>query len=106
MLNISASYTSASSSRTELNSHAKSPVFGENAMILYKTEMKVTVTPLSDDFYMIHEVPVVHAAVSCDYPITGNSTILIINIVLYIREMEHNLLAPIMMRLNGLLVDE
>ena len=68
--------------------------------------MTVNVTPFSDDFGMMPEVPVVHAAVAYDCPITGNSTILIINNALYIREMEHNLLPPIMMRLNGLLADE
>ena len=106
LLNISASSTSASSSRTELNYHADSSVFGKNAMILYKTEMTVNVSSLSDNFGMMPEVPVVHAAVSYDYPITGNSTILIISNALYSREMEHNLLTLIMMRLNGLLVDE
>ena len=55
---------------------------------------------------MIPEVPVVHVVVAYNFPITGNSTIPIINNVLYIREMEHNLLPPIMMGLNGLLVDE
>ena len=44
--------------------------------------MTVNVTPFSDDFFMMPEVPVVHAAVSYDCPITGNSTILIINNVL------------------------
>ena len=67
--------------------------------------MTVNVTPFSDDFVMMPEVPVVHAAVSYDCPITGNSTILIINIAIYIREMEHNRLPPIMMRLNGILVE-
>ena len=106
VLNISASSTSAFTSKTELDSHAEPPVVGKNAMILYKTEMKSTVTPLSDDFGVMPEVPVVHAAVACDFPITGNSTILIINNALYIREMENNLLLSIMMRLNGLLVYE
>ena len=68
--------------------------------------MTVTVTYLYDDFGMMPEVPAVHAAVVYDCPITGTSTILIINNALYNREMEHNLLSPIMMRLNGLLVDE
>ena len=68
--------------------------------------MTVNVTPFSDDFGMMPEVPVFHAAVAYDCPITGNSTILIINNALYIREMEHNILPPIMMRLNKLLVDE
>ena len=68
--------------------------------------MTVHVTPFHDNFGMMPEVPVVHAAVDYDFPITGNSTILIINNALYIWDMEHNLLPPIMMRLNGLLVDE
>ena len=68
--------------------------------------MKVNVTPFSDEFGMIPEVSVVHAAVTYDFPITGNSTIIIINNMLYIREMEHNLLPLIRMRLNGLLVYE
>ena len=106
MLNISVSYTSASTSRTELDYHVQSPVVGKKAMILYKTEMTVNVTPFSDDFGMMPEVPVFHAAVAYDCPITGNLTIPIINNALYIRDMEHNLLPPIMMRLNGLLVNE
>ena len=68
--------------------------------------MTVNVNPSSDGFGMMPEVPVVYAVVAYDCPITGNSTILIINNALYIRDMEHNLLPPIMMRLNGLLVDE
>ena len=68
--------------------------------------MTVNVAPFSDDFGMMPEVPVVHADVAYDIPITGNSTILIINNALYIREIEHNLLPPIMTRLNGILVDE
>ena len=106
MLNISASSTYASTSRTELDYHDDSPVVGKNAMILYKTEMTVNVTPFSNDFGIVPEVPVVHAAVAYYCPITGNSTILIINNALYIRYMEHDLLPPIMMRLNELLVDK
>ena len=68
--------------------------------------MTLNVTTFSDDFGMMPEVPVFHAEVSYDCLVTGNSTILIINNALYIKDMEHNLLPPIMMRLNGLLVDE
>ena len=69
-------------------------------MILYETEMTVNETPFSDDFGMMPEVQVLHAAITYDCPITGNSTIQIINNALYIREMEHNILPPIMMRFN------
>ena len=79
---------------------------GKNAIILYKTDMTVNVTSFSDDFGVMPEVPVVHAAVAYDCPITGATTILIINNALYIKEMEQNLIPPIMMRLNGVLVDE
>ena len=68
--------------------------------------MTVNVTPFSDDFGIMSELLVAHAAVAYYCPITGNSIILIIDNSLYIREMEHNLLPPIMMRLNGILVDE
>ena len=87
MLNISASSTSSSTSRTELDYHDDSPEAGKNAMILYKNEMTVNVTPFSDDFVMMPEVPVAHAEVAYDFTITGNSTILIINNALYIRDM-------------------
>ena len=68
--------------------------------------MTVNVTSFSDDFGMMPEVPVVHEAVAYDCTITGNSRILIINNALHIREMELNLLPPIMMRLNELLADK
>ena len=86
--------------------HADSQVVGENDLILYKTDMTVNVTPFSDDFGMMPEIPVVHAAVAYYCSVTGSTTILIINNTLYIAEMEHNLLPPIMMRLNGIMVDE
>ena len=106
VLNISASTSSASNSRTEFDSHANSPVVGTNAMTLYKTDMTVNVTPFSDDFGMMPEVPVVHVDVAYDCPITGVTTILIINNALYINEMEQNLIPLIMIRLNWVLVDE
>ena len=53
VLNISASSTSDSTSTAELYYHADSPVVGKYAMILYKTEMTVKVTPFSDDLGMI-----------------------------------------------------
>ena len=68
--------------------------------------MTVNVTPFSDNFVMMPEVTVFHVAATYDCLITGNSTIPIINNALYTRYMEHNLLPPIMMRLNVILVDE
>ena len=53
-----------------------SPVVGKKAMILCKTEMTINVTPFSDEFDMMPEVPVVHTEVEYDCPITGDSKIL------------------------------
>ena len=68
--------------------------------------MTVNITPFSDNFGIITEVSVFHVAVEYYFPITGNSKILIIDNRLYIRDMDHNLLPPIIMRLNVLMVDE
>ena len=84
MLNISAFSSFSSQSRTELDSHADSPLVGKNAIVLYKTDITVNVTPFSDDFGMMPEVPVVYAAVSYNYPVTGSTTILIINNAHYV----------------------
>ena len=86
MLNISASSTYFSTSIKELDYHAESPVVGKNTMLLYKTEMKVNVTAFSDDFGIMPEIRFVHAAPAYDCHITGNSTIIIINNAIYIRE--------------------
>ena len=48
--------------------------------------MTVNITLFYDDFVMMFEVPVFHAAVSYDCLITDNSTILITNNALYIRK--------------------
>ena len=79
---------------------------GKNDTILHKTEMTVNVNPLSDEFGMMSEVPLVHAVVAYNCPLTGQTYILIINNALYIAEMEQHLLPPIMMKLNRILLDE
>ena len=43
-------------------------------MILYKTDMTVNVTPFSDEFGMMTEVPAFHTAVSYDCPIQPQYT--------------------------------
>ena len=70
-----------------MDSHADSPVVGKNAITLYKTDMTVNITLFSNDFGMMPEVHVVHAAIAYDCPITGATTILIINNALYTKEM-------------------
>ena len=89
-----------------MDSHTDSLVVGENTIILYNTDMTVNVTPFSDDFGVMTEVPVFHGVVVYDCPIAGDTYMLIINNALYIREIEQNILPPIMMKLNSLVMDE
>ena len=92
--------------RTDLDSHADSPVIGRNALILHYTGQTVNVLPFASELGSCNDVPVVQAAVAYDCPYTGQTYIGIVNNALFIERMEHNLIPPIMMRLNGLHVDE
>ena len=68
--------------------------------------MTANVTTLSNDFGIRTEVPLIYTVVVYDCPIMGVTSILIINNILYIREMAQNIIPHIMMYLNGVLVDK
>ena len=87
-------------------SHVYSHVVNRNSLILYKTDRIENITPFSDGFAIILAVPVIYMDVIYDSVATGDTYILIINNILYITDTEKNLLPPIMMSLNGLVVDE
>ncbi len=93
-------------SRTELDSHADSPVVGRNSYLLFKTGKTVNVKGFTKTLGSIKSIPVVHAAVLYTDEVTGLEYILVINNALYFENMEHNLLPPFLVRLAGLEVDE
>ena len=92
--------------RTDLDSHADSPVVGINAKILSHTGKHVNVWGFSKALGSKPKVPVVNAAVTytCEY--TGESIILLVNNALYFEDMKHNLIPPFMIRLAGAEVNE
>jgi hypothetical protein len=94
------------SSRTELDSHADSPVVGINAKILKYMNRDVTVSGFTDTLGNISKVPIVQAAVIYDCEYSGKSYVLHINNALFIKNMSINLIPPFLMRLNGLDVNE
>jgi len=70
------------------------------------TDKEVNVSGFSKSLGKPLSVPVVNAAVAYDCDLTGNTYILVICNALYVKDMEVNLVPPIMMRLAGLQVNE
>ena len=92
--------------RSELDSHADSPVVGRNALILYDSGQTANVTGFTKDLGKCMAIPIVTAAVAYSDEYTNNTSIIIIYNALHIKSMEHNLIPPFMMRLAGVIVDE
>ena len=106
MRSISTISSEAPASRTELDSHADSSVVGKGALIFHHTGETVNVIPFTDGLGTCSDVPIVTAAAAYDSPITGETTILLIHNTLYIANMTQNLIPLIMLRMNGIEVNE
>jgi len=93
-------------SATELDSHADSPVVDRHARIIERTGKEVNVSGFTKSLGKPLVVPVVNAAVVYDCEKSGQTYILIICNALYVRDMEVNLIPPIMMRMANIVVNE
>ena len=100
MSSISIISSEATASRTELDSHADSPVVEKGALILHHTGETVNVIPFTDGLGTCSDVPIVTAAVAYDSLTTGEITILLIQNALYIANMTQNLIPPIMLQIR------
>ena len=93
--------------RTELDSHADSPVVGRNAIVLEDTGKTANVTGFTKDLGKCMSVPIVTAAVAYDNEYTGQTSVLIIHHnALHFTSMKHNLIPPFVIRLAGAKVNE
>ena len=92
-------------SRTELDSHANMGCAGKHAYIIADVGKYVEVSPFSPDYEPIR-VPLVDAAIQYDDPYTGDTIILVLRNVLYVKSMEVNLIPPFMMREAGIVVND
>ena len=92
--------------RTELDSHADSPVVGKNCKILHYTGQQVNVAGFSDTLGECKSIPVVNCALAYDCTITHQTYILLIYNALYMKTMDVNLIPPFLMRLNGIEINE
>ncbi len=93
-------------SRTELDSHADSPVVGRNALILAHTGKTANVTGFTKDLGRCMSVPIVTAAIAYDHEYTGETSIILIHNALHFKSMENNLIPPFAIRMSGAEVNE
>ena len=82
------------------------PVVGCHAHILEYTAHMVNVHGFAEDLGNLQAIPVVHAIIAYDCPITAHTYLLSIHNAIYIESMTVNLIPPFMMRLAGMVVNE
>ena len=92
-------------SSTQLDSHANMVVVGENATIIAPTGKTADVRPFSEDLSRMESVPIVDAAMAYDCPFSGETFILAMRNVLYVKSMQYNLIPPFLMEEAGLVVN-
>ena len=84
-------------SATELDSHADSPVVGKYCHIIENKGKTAKVSGFTSDLGKPLTVPIVTAAIAYDCEFTGETNILIVHNALYFKQMEVNLIPPMMM---------
>ena len=92
-------------STTELDSHADTCVVGKHALILRDYERPVKVTGY-DATQGTSTYKTVDAALAYDSPSDGQPRILVVNQAIHIPQLHHNLLCPMQLRMNDVIVNE
>ena len=90
----------------ESDSHTDSPVIGRNAVILEVSNRTVMVSGFTTESGSPMNVPIVTSVVMYDYEYTGPSYVLIVHNNLHFKNMDVNLITPIMMIIAGPEMDE
>jgi hypothetical protein len=91
----------------ELDSHADTIVGGNNCVVLDTTGRTVSVSPFSDEYDAIQDIPIAAIATAYDCPDTGQVYILVFNEALFFgSRMTHSLLCPNQLRAHGIQVDD
>ncbi len=94
-------------STCELDSHADTIVAGKNCVILQYTGQECDVSPYSDDYDSIKNVPIVNAATAWQSTITGQTFILVFNEALWMGDtLPHTLINPNQLRHYGVRVQD
>jgi hypothetical protein len=88
--------------QSELDSHADTCAAGANIRVTNYTDTMVGVSPFSDSYEAIKDVPIATVATAWEDPATGDMFVLYIHGALYFGDMmSHTLLCPNQLRSNG-----
>jgi len=91
--------------RTELDSHADTIVAGKNFLVLNYTERSCDVSPYSDEYAPMTNVPIVQAATGYT-SVNGRDYILIVNEALSMPNLDHSLINPNQLRCFNITVQD
>ena len=98
--------TVADGSRTELDSHANMIVVGRHCTVFDSLGKTCTVNAFSESAGKLNNVPIVDAVIAYDCPYKAKTYLLLMRNVLYIPELEINLLPPFIVREAGITINE
>jgi len=87
-----------------MDSHADTCVVGDNPLIIHDHERKVSVTGY--DHGKPKTFRIVDAVIGYEHPVTGDDIMVVINQAIHIPGLKHNLICPMQLRMNDVLVNE
>ena len=93
--------------KCESDNHADTTAAGANCVIMEYTGKVCDVSPYTDDYEAVKNVPIVHAATAWQSPVTGQTYILVFNEVLWMGDsMDNTLFNPNQLRHFGTKVQD
>ncbi|MGH3053399.1 MAG: hypothetical protein ACRDL7_00290, partial [Gaiellaceae bacterium] len=93
--------------RADLDSHADTCCAGSSTIVIEYTNQTCDVSPFSNEYAPMTNVPIVKAGTAYDDRATGITYILVLNQALYFGErLKHTLLCPNQIRANDVVVDD
>ena len=92
-------------SRTDLDSHAGQRAVGHNSLIVHDYERPINVSGYDPSGPIAKDMGMVSAALAYDDPLSGATVILLVHLAIYIPELSHNLLSPMQVRINDVIVN-
>jgi hypothetical protein len=92
--------------RTEVNSHANKTCVGRHAHIFQNFGRQVNITGYDPSLGTVSNQEIVSAALAYNDPATDEVMILIIHQAIHIPNLKHNLICPMQLRMNYILLDE
>ena len=91
---------------TDLDSHANQCALGSNSLIVQVYDRPINVSGYNPSGPVNKDLKTVSAALAHNDPVSGETLILMVNQAISIPDISHNLLSPMQLRLNDVVVNE